>query len=141
MDNFLRKSRVQGRAVLASITDTVESFKTDWGETPGYYMVADQSPSSSRFAYWVTFLNQDTATLHGPEKYARIYNYPVYYMDVQKIKRGYYSVEFIPLCMDPVTSKNGEITTAFMRLLESKVRENPQYYLWSHRRWKHKRTN
>ena len=140
VDAFVRKCRVQGRSALVSINDTVAVFKTDWGEPAGFYMIADQSPASVRLAYWVSFLNQDTATLHGPEKYARVYNMPVVYTDIQKISRGNYECEFIVLCENPAETKTGEITARFMKMLEDKIREKPQYYLWSHRRWKHKRS-
>jgi Kdo2-lipid IVA lauroyltransferase/acyltransferase len=140
-DAYIQRVRAQGRAALVSITKTSEVFKADYGEPTLFYMVADQSPSSPRLAYWINFLNQDTAVLHGPEKYARLYNYPVFYIDVQKIKRGYYTVSFIQLELDPLKTKTGEITTRFMNLLEEKIRENPTSYLWSHRRWKLKRPN
>jgi Kdo2-lipid IVA lauroyltransferase/acyltransferase len=139
VDAFVRKTRVQGRSALVSINDTVAVFKTDWGEPAGFYMIADQSPSSPRLAYWVRFLNQDTASLHGPEKYARVYNMPVVFSDVKKISRGHYESEFILLCENPAETKTGEITAKFMKLLEEKIREKPQYYLWSHRRWKHRK--
>jgi KDO2-lipid IV(A) lauroyltransferase len=114
-------------------------FKTDWSEPAAFYMIADQSPPNVRLAYWVPFLNQDTATLYGPEKYARVYNMPVVFCDVRKISRGNYELEFILLCENPAETKTGEITAKFMKMLEDKIREKPQYYLWSHRRWKHQR--
>jgi KDO2-lipid IV(A) lauroyltransferase len=101
--------------------------------------VADQSPSSARLAYWIEFLNQDTAVLHGPEKYARIHDIPVVFAWVKKVKRGYYTVEFKLLEADPSKTKTGELTTRYMKMLEAVIIEQPQYYLWSHRRWKLKR--
>ena len=82
------------------------------------------------------FLHQDTPVLHGPEKYARIYNYPVIYADVQKLKRGFYQVEFILVEANPTNSKTGEISKRFMKILEEKINRYPQYYLWTHNRWK-----
>jgi KDO2-lipid IV(A) lauroyltransferase len=139
VDAYVMKTRVKGRSKLASIIQTAETFKTDYGEPAIFYMVADQSPSSSRLAYWVNFLNQETATLHGPEKYARIYNYPVVFACVKKVKRGYYTVDFKMLEPEPVKTKTGELTGRFMKMLEEVIRANPEYYLWSHRRWKLKR--
>lgn len=136
VDAYVLKTRVKGRSKLASITQTAETFKTDWGEPAIFYMVADQSPSSSRLAYWVNFLNQETAALHGPEKYARIHNYPVVFAYVKKVKRGYYTVDFRMLEPEPVKTKTGELTGRFMKMLEEVIRANPEYYLWSHRRWK-----
>ena len=139
VDAYVQKTRVQGRSQLAPITRTAETFKTDWGEPAIFYMVADQSPSSARLAFWVNFLNQDTAVLHGPEKYARIHNYPVVFAHVTKVKRGYYSIHFDMLEPDPSQTKTGQITGRFMKMLENVINENPEYYLWSHRRWKLKR--
>jgi KDO2-lipid IV(A) lauroyltransferase len=85
------------------------------------------------------FLNQDTAVLHGPEKYARIHDMPLVYADVQKIRRGYYEVNFECLEANPATTKTGELTGRFMKRLERAIIRDPQYYLWSHRRWKLKR--
>ena len=136
VDKYVKRTRVQGRSALVSISDTAAVFKKDWGEPAAYYMIADQSPPNARLAYWVRFLNQETATLHGPEKYSRIYNLPVVYCDVQKISRGKYETEFIPLCKNPSECNTGEITTKFMNMLEEKIRQKPQFYLWSHRRWK-----
>jgi Kdo2-lipid IVA lauroyltransferase/acyltransferase len=139
VDAFVQRTRVQGRSVLASIEHTVATFKTDWSEPAAFYMISDQSPSSPRLAYWVKFMNQDTATLHGPEKYARVHNLPVIFVYAKKIKRGFYQVEFSMLEEDPSKTKTGEITARFMQRLEEVIREKPQYYLWSHRRWKLKK--
>ena len=139
IDDYIQDTRVQGRSKLASIVKTSETFKTDWGEPAAFYMIADQSPSSPRLSLWVDFLNQETATLHGPEKYARVFNIPVVFANIKKLKRGFYAIEFIMLEPEPTQTKTGEITGRFMKMLENVIRENPEYYLWSHRRWKLKR--
>lgn len=139
IDRYIQKTRVQGRSKLASIVKTAETFKADYGEPAAFYMVADQSPSSPRLAYWVDFLNQDTAVLHGPEKYARIHDFPVFFTSINKIKRGYYSIDFKLLESRPTQTKTGQITGRFMQMLEEVIVANPEYYLWSHRRWKLKR--
>lgn len=139
IDEYVQKTRATGRTRLASITCTAETFNQDWGEPVVFFMIADQSPSSPRLAYWVDFLNQDTATLHGPEKYARIHRLPVFFASVNKVRRGYYTVTFTLVASDPEQIKTGEITTRFMNLLEQEIKNQPAYYLWSHRRWKLKR--
>jgi len=139
VDDFIQKTRVRGRSLLASITNTSGVFLKDYGEPAIFYMVADQSPSSVRLAYWMPFLNQDTAVLHGPEKYARLHNLPVAIAYPRKIKRGYYRVRFIMLVEDPSKTAPGEITRIYMNTLEKIIQENPEFYLWSHRRWKLKR--
>ncbi len=141
IDRYIQKTRVRGRSKLASIVNTAETFKADYGEPAAFYMVADQSPSSPRLAYWVNFLNQETAVLHGPEKYARIHNFPILFASVHKIKRGFYTVDFQILESNPDQTKTGQITGRFMKMLEEVIVANPEYYLWSHRRWKLKRSN
>jgi len=141
IDSYIQKRRVKGRAKLVSITNTAAGFATDYGEPALFYMISDQSPSSPKVAYWINFLNQDTAVLHGIEKYARLYNLPVIFVAARKIKRGYYKVMFSIITDDPSKTKRGEITEKYMRALEDVIREKPEYYLWSHRRWKHKRVN
>ncbi len=139
IDNYVNRTRVRGRTVLASITHTSDHFNKSWEEPCLFFMVADQSPYSARLAIWMSFLNQDTAVLHGPEKYAHIYNLPVVFAKVNKIKRGFYEMEFILLEEDPSTSPQGEITRKYIQALEKVIIENPCNYLWSHRRWKLKR--
>ena len=136
IDRYTQRTRVQGRSALVSINDTRAVFEKDWGEPPIFYMIADQSPPTARLAHWVPFLNQDTAVLHGPEKYARVLNLPVFYAWIKRVKRGYYTVDFIPLFMEPKNTKTTEITAAFMKILEDQIIEDPRFYLWSHRRWK-----
>jgi KDO2-lipid IV(A) lauroyltransferase len=139
VDDYVQKTRVRGRSLLVSIANTLTVFNKDYGEPAIFYMVADQSPSSVRLAYWVQFLNHDTAVLHGPEKYARLLNFPVVFACPQKIKRGYYKVKFFMIVKDPSKTATGEITRIYMNTLEKVIKENPEFYLWSHRRWKHKR--
>jgi KDO2-lipid IV(A) lauroyltransferase len=99
----------------------------------------DQSPSNPNSCYWTTFLNQETGVLFGTEKFAREYNYPVVYGRINKEKRGYYSFEFFDVTDKPQETKHGEITEIVTKMLEKDIKENPQYWLWTHKRWKHQR--
>lgn len=100
---------------------------------------SDQSPRRSQKAYWVDFLNQDTAVQFGVEKFARTHNVPVVYGDIRKLKRGHYSIEYHLVCEDPSSLPEGEITKRHTRMLEKIIKERPDYWLWSHRRWKLKK--
>ena len=104
-------------------------------------MVADQSPSKLKKSYWIDFLNQDTACIHGPELYARKFGVPVYYFDIQPVKRGFYEVTFIEIATDTQSLQEGEITKRYMKTLEQKIIANPAYWLWSHKRWKRMRAD
>jgi KDO2-lipid IV(A) lauroyltransferase len=90
-------------------------------------------------SYWTKFLNQDTATLYGTEKYSKVYNYPVLFGTITKVKRGYYTFRFIEVESDPVNAPYGAITEKTTSLLEQEILKAPQYWLWTHRRWKHKK--
>ena len=99
----------------------------------------DQSPSNPNSAYWMTFLNQETAVLYGVEKYAREYNYPVVYGIINKVKRGHYNLELVDVTASPRETAYGEIIEKTQHLLEIDIRKNPEYWLWTHKRWKHKK--
>ena len=101
-------------------------------------MVGDQTapPESS---YWTTFLNQDTPVFFGSEKLAKKFNYPMMYLSIKKTKRGYYTVSSQIISETPNTHPDGELTEIHTRLLEKDIRETPYSWLWSHRRWKHKK--
>ncbi|MGE5424335.1 MAG: lysophospholipid acyltransferase family protein [Syntrophothermus sp.] len=139
IDGFIAKHRAAGKNRVASIERTQHTFQ-EYADAPSiFYMIADQSPPSARMVHWCTFLNQDTAVISGPDRYARIMGMPVIYAEIAKIRRGYYEVEFKLLSEDPKSAKTGEITAKYMNALENSIKNNPPFYLWSHRRWKHKR--
>ncbi len=85
------------------------------------------------------FLNQDTACMKSPEFFSKFHNLPVVYFNVQRVKRGHYTVTLKVLTMDPANTESGEITENYMRTLEQIIINKPEDYLWSHKRWKHTR--
>jgi KDO2-lipid IV(A) lauroyltransferase len=85
------------------------------------------------------FLNQDTVVLTGVERYARQYNFPVIYGKITREKRGHYKIEYELISDTPQQTREGEITEAIMRVNESLILDAPEFYLWTHRRWKHKK--
>ncbi len=99
----------------------------------------DQSPPSTKHVFWNTFLNQDTAWVAGAELYAKKFNYPVIYAHFIKVKRGFYEAVFELLEENPAETDEGVVTEKYTRYLEQKIIEKPEYWLWSHRRWKRKR--
>ena len=101
-------------------------------------LIADQTaPPES--AYWTTFLNQDTPVFLGTEKLAKKFNYPVVYLPITKIKRGHYQLGAVVITENPKEMADGEITKLHTLALEKNILQQPAYWLWSHRRWKHKR--
>ncbi len=77
--------------------------------------------------------------IFGTEKYAKEYNYPVLYGRINKVKRGHYTFEFSNAIDEPKQTGYGEITRTINHLLERDIIRRPEYWLWSHKRWKHKR--
>ncbi|MFP4620367.1 MAG: lysophospholipid acyltransferase family protein [Bacteroidales bacterium] len=104
-------------------------------------MVADQSPPKSGLNFRTTFLNQETLFFLGAERIARKFNHAVMFPAVQKIKRGFYEIRFTHLMDNASESAETGITEKYVRTLENLIREKPEYWLWSHRRWKHKGKN
>jgi KDO2-lipid IV(A) lauroyltransferase len=99
-------------------------------------ILGDQSPVKIENSYWVDFLNQPTAFFFGAEIMAHQTNSPVIYVSMSRVKRGYYELELIPITINPVEMGYGEITEAYVKLLEKDIEENKYAWLWSHKRWK-----
>jgi KDO2-lipid IV(A) lauroyltransferase len=138
-DDKMRSTRSK-YGLLMIPTNRVKHYIEKYTDTPIAIIFGfDQSPSNPYKAYWTKFLNQDTAVLYGTEKFAREYNYPVLYGRINKEKRGYYSFEFFKVTDNPNELKQGEITEVITNSLEKDIQTMPQYWLWSHKRWKHKR--
>jgi KDO2-lipid IV(A) lauroyltransferase len=136
IDQFLRWSRSRFGTTLASISETTTTFEKFKSKKTIFIMAADQSPAKAEKAIWVDFLGRDTAFLHGPEKHAINNNYPVFYVDIQRIKLGYYTLELSCLVENPADMPESEITRKFGKRLETTIKAHPENWLWSHRRWK-----
>ncbi len=102
-------------------------------------LITDQSPNRSEAHYWTTFLNQDTVFMDGAERIAKLMSFPVFYCELQRVKRGYCKVLFDLVTETPKQTAVGEITEEFARRLEQTIRREPAYWFWSHKRWKLKR--
>jgi len=100
--------------------------------------IADQAPDPNN-AYWTDFLHQDTPFFWGTERISTKLGFPVVYLFIRKLGRGYYQMEAEILISDPAGLPEGAVTEAYARRLEQDVRMQPETWLWSHRRWKHKR--
>jgi KDO2-lipid IV(A) lauroyltransferase len=100
---------------------------------------SDQSPGDPRKAHWMRFLNQDTGVVFGTEKYAKEYDLPVFFGVIRKVARGKYAFELSLVTETPREAAPGEIVGEVTRRLEAEIRKDPRYWLWTHRRWKHRR--
>jgi len=98
--------------------------------------IADQSPVWEEIQYWTSFMNQMTPVYLGPEKLARKLDMTVVYFRMKVLSKGKYEVEIIPIAENAAETEEYEITDSHVRLLEEDIKSNPEYWLWSHRRWK-----
>lgn len=135
-NNKMRSTRGKFGLHLTPMKLTKKYFELETKNPKAIIFGSDQSPSNVKNAYWTTFLNQDTGFLFGAEKYAKDYNYPVIYVHIEKVKRGFYMVNFELICDHPNSLKHGEIIELFAEKLEKNIIDMPPYWLWSHHRWK-----
>lgn len=123
---------------LIEMKNTFREMVNKRNEATATAFIADQTPPPEN-AYWTKFLNQDTPVFKGTEIIAKKLNYPIIYIDIKRTKRGYYDMTAELLCENPASTSEGEISELHTKKLESEIRKNPETWLWSHRRWKHKR--
>ncbi len=103
-------------------------------------LVADQMPDTPEHGYWTQFMHQDTPFYPGSERLARSLNLPVFYVEMVRLRRGYYKATFIPVAEPPYTDlPAGTILERYRDLLETTINAHPSDWLWSHKRWKHQR--
>jgi KDO2-lipid IV(A) lauroyltransferase len=101
-------------------------------------LIADQTPPPES-AYWTTFLHQDTPVFNGPEKLAKKFNYPMIYVPLKKLKRGFYEMDAVIITEKQNELADGVISELHTKALEKNIQEQPYTWLWTHKRWKHKR--
>lgn len=136
-ENLIFKTRSKFGALLVPKNKVFRHIIIYKGIT-AYTFVADQTPLP-KVAYWTNFLNQDTPVFQGPEKIAKKLDIPVIYAVMHRRRRGEYEMVAEMLVKEPKLTQDGEITEAFTRRLEKDINVCPDYWLWTHRRWKQKR--
>ncbi|MFD2828399.1 lysophospholipid acyltransferase family protein [Leeuwenhoekiella polynyae] len=107
------------------------------GKMATYAFIADQSPKTRRNQYCTNFLGQNVPFFTGVERLAKSENMPVLYLAVDKVKRGFYKASFKVITEEPNSVPDYNITDAFAEHLENQIYKAPQYYLWTHKRFKH----
>lgn len=101
--------------------------------------ISDQVPTWHNIHHWLTFLNQETPVFTGFERIVHSQNQAVVYLDVKKLKRGHYECEFQVITREPSTMREFELTDIYFQRMEQTINRAPQYWLWSHNRWKRTR--
>jgi KDO2-lipid IV(A) lauroyltransferase len=138
-DAKMRSTRSKFGLLLMSTKETSDYFKNYPNELNATVFAIDQSPADPKKSVWVTFMGLDTAAYFGAEKYAKELNRPVVYGVISKVRRGYYEMKYQLVVEHPQETLHGEITQRLHRFLEQEIYRAPEYWLWTHKRWKHRR--
>ncbi len=136
--NWFYNLRTRFGNAFIPMKQTLRALVATKNDATMFCFAGDQTPIRSEARYWIKFLNQPTAVLTGLEKIALQTNRPVLYFNMKYIKRGYYELDCELICKNPKETKGHQITDMTFAFLEKIINENPPYWLWSHRRWKHK---
>jgi len=136
-DDWFKKIRSRFGNKMVAMRQTLRALREST-DTPSIFSFGnDQAPARDESHYWTTFLHQQSSIQLGIEKIAKRTNRPIFYLKVKVLKQGHYEVDCVPLCENPKDTAEFEITELHTRFLESIIREEPAYWLWSHRRWKY----
>ncbi|SFC32677.1 KDO2-lipid IV(A) lauroyltransferase [Zunongwangia mangrovi] len=103
-----------------------------------YGMIADQTPKRANYKFWTDFMGIKVPFFTGTEKLSKDFDMPVYYLEVEKVKRGFYEARLKKITNNPQSEPDFSITTSFRDRLEAQIKAHPEYYLWTHKRFKHR---
>lgn len=139
-DALVKRIRAKYNTQLVTTKETVEMLMKakKEGQLTINGFLSDQSPKYQKAFYWQNFMGIHVPVHTGAEMIAKKLDMAVVFFAVKKIKRGYYETSFQTLTTSPKDYKDYEITDLFLTLVEKQIKEEPAYYLWSHKRWKHK---
>jgi KDO2-lipid IV(A) lauroyltransferase len=137
MDRLMLHLRSRFGAIMIGAGRMSADMKPWIGKQYIIGLAADQSPLYGRQGYWVKFMNQPTPFIRGPWDRGCRMNHPTTFMHITKPRRGYYRFRMLPLEEAPANITPRQMVVRYARMLEENIRQNPEIYLWSHRRWKH----
>ncbi|TXD73658.1 lysophospholipid acyltransferase family protein [Aequorivita antarctica] len=137
-DALVKKTREHFGGIIVSNKKIVGVLFRKWkkGVKTLTYILSDQTPKLGAFKHRDTFMGIDVPMFTGTEELAKKLDFAVLYLKVEKVKRGYYMATFVPLADNPKEYPDFQVTRMFFDALENQIREKPEYYLWSHKRWK-----
>ena len=139
-ENWLRKSREKFGVIGFKTSDTVRGIQKNMNNKKqgAYILLSDQSPQPHKTYYWRDFFNIKVPVHTGAEMLSKKFDLVVINYVTRKVKRGYYETEFQLITDTPKTFKDYQITDAYTTLTEDNIKVQPELYLWSHRRFKHR---
>lgn len=135
-DKWFNRLRTRFGNVFIPMKQTLRQVVATKNQLTMFCFASDQTPRKTEVQYRLQFFNQSTPALLGLEKIALQTNRPIFYFDVKRIKRGYYEIDCVPMCLKPKETTQHEITDLFFKQLTKTILHEPAYWLWSHRRWK-----
>jgi len=137
-DRLMRSARARFGANIIPMLQFPKVVLKNKNRGAVHLMIADQSPHRSKLDFFFTFLNQDTPVYLGAEKLMKAANLNLYFVEVHRVKRGFYEMKIVPLT-EQNTNEKGQATKMHLSHLEKMIINQPESWLWSHRRWKHSR--
>ena len=136
-EQLFKNIRSRYGTVLIPANDFKHNFLPHQDKRYAIALVADQNPGNPAKAWWVNFFGKPAPFVMGPEKAARTRDNVVVFCNFYKLRRGVYTFDAEKITDDPASMQPGELTLRYIKYLEARIRERPDNYLWSHRRWKH----
>lgn len=142
-DRLVRKIRGRFGAELIGMRDVIPKMRQNIreGKHGAYGFIMDQSPRLKTAVHWCKFFGMEVPVHVGGEMLAKKMGLNMVYAKIEKVKRGHYQCTFIPIEGDLKDIPNYEVTDNYMLLLEEQIRQTPQYYLWTHNRFKHRKND
>lgn len=139
-DDLVKKIRSRFKAYLITTKETVPTIEenNEKGIKGLYGFASDQSPQVKQKTYWSKFMGIEVPVYTGAEMLAKKFDMNIMFMKIKKVKRGFYEMEFELLTDDAKSVPDFEITETFLRKVEQQILEAPEFYLWTHKRWKHR---
>jgi KDO2-lipid IV(A) lauroyltransferase len=140
-DKLVRDLRSKYNTELVTTSNTIPFISRNQKEgiLSVYGLASDQSPKADRIFHWKSFMGIEVPVHTGAEMLAKKYDLNVIFAKVKKIRRGYYECTLVPISYDPTSVTDFGITDIFIQEVEKQIQEAPEYYFWTHKRWKHKR--
>lgn len=140
-DKLIRNIRSKFNSELVATDKTIALIaeNQEKGIMGMYGLASDQSPQVHKTFHWQQFMGIEVPVHTGAEMLAKRYDLEVVFAKVKKVKRGFYEATFVPICEHPRTIPDYEITDAYLKEVEKQILEAPEYYFWTHKRWKHRR--
>ena len=140
-DKLVKNIRSKFKAYLITTKETGSTMiQNNASDTLAVYgFASDQTPRRSDSNYWYTFMGIETPIHIGAESLAKKYDMNMMFLKVKKVKRGYYEATFEVLSEDVKSVPDYKISETFMQKVEQQILEAPEFYLWTHKRWKHKK--